>query len=258
LIDTPSIKNIQQEVVISVKALFKSFNGIPILKGLDLDVYKGENLGILGRSGSGKSVLIKIIAGLLEADSGTVNILGKDIAALNSKEWHQLRLKIGFSFQDSALYDSMTIKENLEFALIRDKEGLTREQIDDAVSKVLTEVQLSQSIDKMPAELSGGQVKRVGMARALILEPEIMLYDDPTGGLDPITSFEINKLINDIQKKYKTTSVIITHDLTCAKEICNRIAVFNEGKILMQGSFEEVFHSHERLIKSFYDYNFIN
>lgn len=244
------------EAIITVRALCKSFAGTVVLDKLDLDLYKGENLVVLGKSGSGKSVLIKIIAGLLQADSGTVNVLGNSMEDLTPKALQQLRLKIGFSFQKSALYDSMTVRENLEFALVRNRKNLSRKEIDIAVKKVLDDVQLYDSINKLPSELSGGQTKRIGVARALILHPEIMFYDEPTAGLDPVTAVEINKMMKDVQQEYKTSSIIITHDLTCAKNTGNRIAVLNEGKIIRQGSFKEVFDTEDPLIKSFYDYNF--
>ena len=247
-----------EEVVISVKGVSKSFAGVKVLDGVDLEVYKGENLVVLGKSGSGKSVLIKIIAGLLKPDAGTVTVLGKNIADITPKELQQLRLKIGFSFQNSALYDSMSVRENLEFALVRNKKNLSRAEIDEAVKKVLEDVQLVDSLEKLPSELSGGQTKRIGVARTLVLVPEIMLYDEPTAGLDPVTSMEINKMIDKVQADYKTSSIIITHDLTCAKTTGNRLAILNEGKIIRQGTFKEVFDTDNELVKSFYDYNFIN
>lgn len=245
-------------VVISIRRLEKSFGTLSVLRGIDLDVYKGENVVVLGRSGTGKSVLIKIIAGLLKPDAGRVNVLGEEVEELSLKELQQLRLKIGFSFQNSALYDSMTVRDNLEFPLVRNKRNLTRKQIDESVERVLDAVGLLQTIDQMPSELSGGQRKRIGIARTLILTPEIMLYDEPTSGLDPITSIEINNLINEVQERFHTSSIIITHDLTCAKTTGDRIAVLLEGKFETQGSFEEVFETHNETIRSFYEYNFIN
>jgi phospholipid/cholesterol/gamma-HCH transport system ATP-binding protein len=257
--DASNIKNPEQkEAVISIRGLYKSFENINVLNGIDLDLFKGENLVVLGKSGTGKSVLIKIIAGLLKPDKGTVKVLGEDMTVIEGKALQALRLKIGFSFQNSALYDSMTVRENLEFALIRNKKNMNRKDIDDAVSKVLKDVKLESSIDKLPAELSGGQTKRIGVARTLILHPEIMLYDEPTAGLDPVTSMEINKMINDVRAEYKTSSIIITHDLTCAKTTGNRLAILNEGKVEVEGSFDDVFKSEDALAKSFYDYNFIN
>lgn len=244
--------------VISIRDLHKSFGDNHVLQGINLDIYQGENIVVLGRSGTGKSVLIKIIAGLLKPDTGTVQVLGKDVAALSYRELEQLRLKIGFSFQSSALYDSMTVRENLEFPLLRNSRHLSRAQVTSAVEKALSAVGLAATINQYPAELSGGQRKRIGIARTLIMQPAIMLYDEPTAGLDPITSDEINSLINDVQKQYNTSSIIITHDLTCAKATGDRIAVLLDGRFIQAGSFDEVFGSGvDTRIKSFYDYNFI-
>lgn len=244
--------------VISIKNLCKSFKNTNVLSGVNLDLYKGENVVVLGRSGSGKSVLIKLIAGLLRQDEGTVHVLGKEVDSLNIKELQNLRLHIGFSFQNSALYDGMSVRENLEFPLVRNKRNLSRKQVSEAVEKVLQDVGLSHAINQLPAELSGGQKKRIGIARTLILEPEIMLYDEPTGGIDPITCVELNHLINTVQEQYNTSSIIITHDLTCAKMTGNRIAMLGDGKILREGSFEHVFDSEDTRIKGFYNYNFIS
>lgn len=242
--------------VISIRGLQKAFGNLHILRGVDLDVYKGENLVVLGRSGTGKSVLIKIISGLLLPDQGEVNVLGKEVAELKNRDLMDLRLKVGFSFQNSALYDSMTVRQNLEFPLVRNSRGLKRSQINNEVESVLDAVGLLQTIEQMPSELSGGQRKRIGIARTLILRPEIMLYDEPTAGLDPITCIEINNLINEVQEKYKTTSIIITHDLTCAKETGDRIAMLLDGQFAIQGTFDEVFASDDVRVQSFYNYNF--
>ncbi|WP_420154375.1 ABC transporter ATP-binding protein [Siphonobacter sp.] len=244
--------------VIDIRGLKKSFGSLTVLRGVDLDIYKGENLVVLGRSGTGKSVLIKIISGLLKADEGSVKVLGEEVGTLNSKELDALRLKIGFSFQNSALYDSMTVYENLEFPLIRNVRNLSRKEINAAIEEALEDVGLSQTIHQMPSQLSGGQRKRIGIARTLILKPEIMLYDEPTAGLDPITSAEINNLINQVQAQHNTTSIIITHDLTCAKTTGDRIAMLLDGQFQRQGTFEEVFVSDEERVKQFYEYNFID
>jgi phospholipid/cholesterol/gamma-HCH transport system ATP-binding protein len=246
-----------EELVISIKGLYKSFDELPVLRGIDLDVFKGENVVVLGKSGSGKSVLIKIISGLLKPDAGTVNVLGMEVEELDEKELRALRMKIGFSFQSSALYDSMNVRENLEFPLARNIKNLSVKEINDRVEEVLDAVGLKEKINQMPSELSGGQKKRIGIARTLIMNPEIMLYDEPTAGLDPITCNEINELINEVQQRYNTSSIIITHDLTCAKATGDRIAMLLDGKFERVGSFEEVFDSNEEQVKSFYDYNFI-
>ena len=227
------------------------------MRGVDLDLFRGENLVVLGKSGTGKSVLIKIISGLLKPDAGTVTVLGKEVPSLNERELNALRLKIGFSFQHSALYDSMTVKENLAFPLIRHKKVLSRKETNKAIDEVLDAVGLLDKKQQMPSELSGGQKKRIGIARTLILQPEIMLYDEPTAGLDPITSFEINELINEVKEKYHTSSIIITHDLTCAKITGERVAMLLDGQFVKQGSFDEVFDTKDERIRSFYDYNFI-
>ncbi|MBK9730832.1 MAG: ATP-binding cassette domain-containing protein [Chitinophagaceae bacterium] len=247
----------KEHVVISLKGVYKSFGELQVLRGVDLDVYKGENVVVLGRSGTGKSVLIKIISGLLRPDKGTVNVLGNHVDELNEKQLQALRLKIGFSFQGSALYDSMTVRENLEFPLVRNLRNLKSDEIDSAVNEVLEAVGLQDKINQMPSDLSGGQRKRIGIARTLILKPEIMLYDEPTAGLDPITCMEINDLINEVQHRYHTSSIIITHDLTCAKATGDRMAMLMEGQFLKVGSFEDVFETDDERVKSFFDYNFI-
>lgn len=248
-----------EEKVVVIRDLEKSFGDLDVLKGVDLDLYKSENLAVLGKSGSGKSVLIKIMVGLLKQDSGTMMVLGKDVANLKTKELNALRLKIGFSFQNSALYDSMTVKENMEFPLVRNIKNLTKKEINRKIEGLLDSVGLPQSINQMPSELSGGQKKRIGVARTLILEPEIMLYDEPTAGLDPITCMDINKLIIQVREEYNTSSIVITHDLTCAKVTGDRMAVLLDGQFDAVGTFEEVFpQAEDKRIKSFYDYNFIN
>lgn len=243
--------------VIKIRGLKKAFEDFSVLRGIDLDLYQGENLVVLGRSGTGKSVLIKIISGLLQPDAGTVEVLGHEIAAISEKELQALRIRIGFSFQNSALYDSMTVRKNLEFPLVRNRSNLTRKEIDNSVETVLDAVGLSQTINQMPAELSGGQRKRIGIARTLILNPEIMLYDEPTAGLDPITCIEINELINEVQERFKTSSIIITHDLTCAKMVGDRISMLLDGQFQRTGTFDEVFDTNDERVKPFFDYNFI-
>ncbi|PWK79759.1 phospholipid/cholesterol/gamma-HCH transport system ATP-binding protein [Mucilaginibacter oryzae] len=243
--------------VISIRGLKKAFQDYSVLRGIDLDLYQGENLVVLGRSGTGKSVLIKIISGLLKPDAGQVEVLGYNIATISEDELQALRIRIGFSFQNSALYDSMTVRKNLEFPLVRNRRNLTRGEINTNVEAVLDAVGLSQTINQMPSELSGGQRKRIGIARTLILNPEIMLYDEPTAGLDPITCIEINDLINEVQQRYNTSSIIITHDLTCAKQTGDRIAMLLDGQFQRTGTFEEVFATEDERVKPFYDYNFI-
>ncbi len=249
----------EREKVVEIRGLEKSFGDLDVLKGVDLDLYKEENLVVLGKSGSGKSVLIKIMVGLLKQDSGSMKVFGKEVAKLSKKELNELRLKIGFSFQNSALYDSMTVRENMEFPLVRNEKNLTRKEINRRIEELLDSVGLPQTINQMPSELSGGQKKRIGIARTLILKPEIMLYDEPTAGLDPITCGDINNLILEVRERYKTSSIVITHDLACAKQTGDRMAVLLDGQFDAVGTFEEVFpNAEDERIKSFYDYNFIN
>lgn len=250
--------NNDHEIMISIMDLYKSFGENHVLRGVNLQVENKENVVVLGRSGTGKSVLIKIICGLLKQDRGSVNVLGKEVELLNEKELQQLRLQIGFSFQSSALYDSMTIKENLAFPLVRHSKNLSKAQVNEQIERVLDAVGLLQTLNQMPSELSGGQRKRIGIARTLILRPKIMLYDEPTSGLDPITSIEINKLINLVKETYNTTSIIITHDLTCAKTTGDKVAMLFDGKFIKQGTFEEVFSDPDERIQNFYKYNFIH
>jgi phospholipid/cholesterol/gamma-HCH transport system ATP-binding protein len=246
------------ELVISIKDLYKSFGDNDVLQGINLDVFRKENVVVLGRSGTGKSVLIKIICGLLKPDRGIVDVLGKEVDKLGIKALQELRLQVGFSFQNSALYDSMTVRENLAFPLVRNAKHLSRQDVTNEIESVLEDVGLLQTINQMPSELSGGQRKRIGIARTLILRPQIMLYDEPTSGLDPITCIEINNLINHVRHKFNTTSIIITHDLTCAKSTGDKVAMMYDGKFIKQGTFEEVFNTDDERIKNFYNYNFIN
>ena len=251
-------KNIEEtDTSIYIRNLYKSFGDNHVLRGIDLDVHRKENVVVLGRSGTGKSVLIKIICGLLKPDSGKVNVLGKEVEKLSDKELLTLRLQVGFSFQNSALYDSMTVRENLAFPLVRNARHLSKKEVKEQIESVLDDVGLLQTINQMPSELSGGQRKRIGIARTLILRPQIMLYDEPTSGLDPITSIEINNLINHVRHKFNTTSIIITHDLTCAKTTGDKIAMMFDGKFIKQGTFDEVFDTDDERIQNFYNYNFV-
>jgi phospholipid/cholesterol/gamma-HCH transport system ATP-binding protein len=245
------------EKVIEIKNLYKAFGSYQVLENASLNLYKGENLVVLGKSGTGKSVLIKIIIGLLKPDSGLVNVLDHVVDDISYEQLLALRLRVGFSFQNSALYDSMTVRENLEFPLVRNRRDLGKQEVKDLVEEMLDAVGLSQTINQMPSELSGGQRKRIGIARTLILKPEIMLYDEPTAGLDPITSKEINKLINTVQERYHTSAIVITHDLTCAKETGNRVAMLVERSFERQGSFDDIFNSGDPQAQPFFDYNFI-
>jgi len=243
--------------VISISGLFKSFGDLHVLRGVDIELFKGENVAVLGKSGTGKSVLIKIIIGLLKPDKGEVMVLGEHVDKLDRKELDALRLRIGFSFQNSALYDSMNVYQNLAFPLTMNKKNLGKNDVKTAVEEVLEAVGLKDKINQLPSDLSGGQRKRIGIARTLILKPEIMLYDEPTSGLDPVTSAEIIELINEVQQKYNTSSIIITHDLTCAKNTGNRTAMLLDGKFLKIGTFDDVFNTDDEQVKAFFNYNFI-
>jgi phospholipid/cholesterol/gamma-HCH transport system ATP-binding protein len=248
----------RDEPVISISGLYKSFEDLEVLKGIDLTLYKGENVAVLGKSGTGKSVLIKIIVGLLKPDKGEVIALGKQVDKLNREELDALRLRIGFSFQSSALYDGMNVFQNLAFPLNMNVKNLSKKEVSYSVERVLDAVGLKDKIQQMPSQLSGGQRKRVGIARTLILKPEIMLYDEPTAGLDPITSTEIIELINEVQHNFQTSSIIITHDLTCAKNTSDRTAMLLEGQFVKVGTFDEVFDTDDEHLKDFFNYNFIH
>lgn len=242
------------EVMASIRELRKSFGDREVLKGIDLDLYRTENLVILGRSGTGKSVLIKCMVGLMKPDSGTINILGKDVFSLTTGELNDLRLQIGFSFQGSALYDSMTVRENLEFPLKRNFGITDRDKLNDMVMGALEDVGLAHTVNQMPAELSGGMRKRVGIARTLILKPKIMLYDEPTSGLDPITAMEINDLILSMREKYKMSSIIITHDISSAKHTADRIVALVDGQNRMEGTFDVLKHTKDPELEPFFNY----
>lgn len=241
-----------EEMVVRLRKVIKSFGSNHVLKGFDLDLKKGENLVVLGKSGSGKSVLIKCMVGLLYPDSGSVEVFGKEISQLNQDELDHIRVRIGFLFQSSALYDSMTVRENLEFPLRRHWINKTRDEIDQLVLEALDDVGLRDAVNLMPSELSGGMRKRIGLARTLILKPDIILYDEPTTGLDPITGREISKLILKIQQQYNTSSIIITHDMLCAKIVANRINILVNGINYSSGSYDELSKSTDLNIQPFF------
>ena len=241
-----------QTKVIEITNLRKGFGEQEVLKNVSLKLLDGENLAILGKSGSGKSVLIKCIVRLLYSDSGTINVLGEDVCTLNNSDLGELRKKIGFLFQSGALYDSMTVRQNLEFPLKRIKKSLSKKEIDEKTKDVLENVGLYDAIDKMPSQLSGGMRKRISLARTIIVDPLIILYDEPTTGLDPATSDEISSLINDVQKKYKTSSIIITHDIECARTTANRIIMLHDGEVYKEGGLKDFEKSDDTLIRSFF------
>ena len=241
-----------REVAIAIRNLKKSFNGKEILSDVNMDLFKGENLVILGKSGSGKSVTIKCMVGLLTQDAGSLKVFNSEVRSLREQELKTLRTQVGFLFQSAALYDSMTVEQNLEFPLTRVLKLNNKAEIRMRVEEVLEGVGLLDAIDKMPSDLSGGMRKRVGLARTLILKPEIMLYDVPTTGLDPITSREISELILQMQEKYKTSSVIITHDMACARVTADRLLVLNQGTFIAEGSYEELENGPDELVRSFF------
>ena len=241
------------EPVITIKGLYKSFGkDNAVLTGVDLSVRTGENLVVLGKSGSGKSVLIKCLVGLVLPDKGEISVFGTSINELDEHQMNAIRIRIGFLFQNSALYDSMTVRENLAFPLKRHFKKITADEAEAAIAEALESVGLAEAIDKMPSELSGGMRKRIGLARTLILKPEIILYDEPTTGLDTITSREISELILAIQKKNKTTSIIITHDMACAKLTGDRLVILKDGLIDAEGSYAELEKSDDEWVRSFF------
>lgn len=241
------------ENVIEIKDLKKSFEELDVLKGLSLDLKRGENLALLGKSGSGKSVLIKCIVQLIKADSGTIKVLNRNLNEMNKYEVDELRQKVGYLFQGGALYDSMSVRENLEFPVRRTQKKKNKKEMDKMVMEVLDSVGLTETVDKMPAELSGGMKKRIGLARTLILKPEIILYDEPTTGLDPVTSGEISELMLRIQKKYNTSSIIVTHDMKCVKMTSNKIKLLMDGKFYAEGTFDELSKSDDDNIKGYFN-----
>jgi phospholipid/cholesterol/gamma-HCH transport system ATP-binding protein len=243
----------KNNTIISIKNLHKSFGKNEVLKGINLSVSKGEDLVILGRSGSGKSVTIKCLVGLVEADQGEIIVFGTDITTLKNNDLNPIRSRIGFMFQNGALYDSMSVRQNLAFTLKHHTKKLSDDEIEKQIIEALENVGLKEAIDKMPAELSGGMRKRIALARTLIIEPEIILYDEPTSGLDTITSREISELILSVQKKFKTTSIIISHDMTCAKITGNRIMILNNGIIHAEGTYAELEKSKDEWVRSFFN-----
>jgi phospholipid/cholesterol/gamma-HCH transport system ATP-binding protein len=239
--------------VIEINNLHKTFGADNhVLKGINLTLNKGEDLVVLGKSGTGKSITIKCIVGLIKGDEGEIKVLGQDIMNLNTKELNKIRVKVGFLFQSAALYDSMSVRENLDFTLRRHNEDISEEEITSEIEEVLESVGLAEAIDKMPSELSGGMRKRIGLARTLILKPEIILYDEPTTGLDTVTSKEISELILSIQKERKTSSIIITHDMACAKLTADRILILKEGVVYTEGTYEELEKSEDEWVRSFF------
>jgi phospholipid/cholesterol/gamma-HCH transport system ATP-binding protein len=245
------VKN--DDEILRVSKLKKSFGNNTVLSEVDLKLKKGETVVILGRSGTGKSVILKCIIGLILPDSGSIEIFGEDFLNIKQAEKSKIRIRIGFLFQSGALYDSMTVRQNLEFPIIRQPD-YKKNDLTGKVEEMLENVGLAEAIDKMPSELSGGMQKRIGLARTLMLEPEIILYDEPTTGLDPVTSNEISHLILDMQKKLSVTSLIVTHDMQCAKLVSNRIVVLKDGKFAAEGSYEELEKSEDEFVRGFFKF----
>jgi phospholipid/cholesterol/gamma-HCH transport system ATP-binding protein len=252
IIPEKSDRTVSSEPLIVINNLKIGFNTQSVLRDISLKLFDGENLVVLGKSGSGKSVLIKCIVGLLVPDSGNIEVFGRNLESLNRKELDEVRKKIGFLFQSGALYDSMTVRQNLEFPLKRIRKKMTEKEINEKINEVLENVGLLDALNKMPSQLSGGMRKRISLARTIVVDPLIMLYDEPTTGLDPATSDEISSLINDVQKKYKTSSLIITHDIQCARITADRMIMLNEGEIVTEGNLEDFEKSTDPLIKSFF------
>lgn len=243
----------EDEPVMVIRNVYKSFENNHVLIDFNLDLYKGENVVVLGKSGSGKSVLIKCIVGLLKPDKGTIEVFGKNIPELNEAELDQVIARVGFLFQSNALYDSMTIRENLEFPLRRHWIKVTQEEVNTMVMNALKDVGLEHTVDMMPVELSGGMRKRIALARTLILKPDIILYDEPTTGLDPITGKEIISLMVEIQKKYNTSSLIISHDMNCVRMASDRIVILLDGKCYANGTYAELEKNEDPKVKQFFE-----
>lgn len=241
-----------QETVVEAKHLQKSFDGTVVLKDINFYLNRGENIALLGKSGTGKSVLIKSLIGLVYPDGGTLKVFGNDILHIEDEELMELRRKVGYLFQGGALYDAMTVKENLSFPLKRQLKLRSKKEIKEAVEEALEGVGLKEAINKMPSEISGGMKKRIALARTLILKPEIMLYDEPTTGLDPVTSREISELLLEMQEKFNISSIIVTHDMPCAKTTANRVLVLNNGMIEAEGSYKELESYNNEFVRSFF------
>jgi phospholipid/cholesterol/gamma-HCH transport system ATP-binding protein len=241
------------EVAIQIRDLSKSFGNQHVLINMNMDLFKGENLAVLGKSGSGKSVLLKCIVGLVSPEKGSIIVFDKDVLNLGQDELDKIRMKIGFLFQSNALYDSMSVRENLEFPLRRLGLKYSKKEVDDMVFEALSNVGLPDTADKMPAELSGGMKKRIALARTLMMRPDIILYDEPTTGLDPITSREISNLIVSVQEKYNSSSIIITHDINCVRIVADRIIMLIDGFAFAEGSFSQLSKSDDPKVKSFFE-----
>lgn len=243
----------QQVQVLAVYHVYKSFGNNHVLIDFNLELKKGESVVVLGKSGSGKSVLIKCIIGLLKPDKGDIEVLGARVSEAGAAALDEIRTKVGFLFQSNALYDSMTVRQNLEFPLRRHRLKISQEEVRERVVDALEDVGLAHSIDMMPAELSGGMRKRIALARTLILKPELILYDEPTTGLDPITGKEIIRLMMDVQEKYNTTSLIISHDMNCVKLAGSRVIILLDGRCYADGTYESLSRSGDKKVQQFFE-----
>lgn len=249
----PLTYSLKQQPIMSISHLYKSFGNNHVLIDFSLELNKGESVVVLGKSGSGKSVLIKCIIGLLQPDKGSIEMFGKNIPDIKNDELDKIRAKVGFLFQSNALYDSMTVRENLEFPLRRHWIKVSQAEVNSMVLDALDDVGLKHTVDMMPAELSGGMRKRIALARTLILKPEIILYDEPTTGLDPITGKEIIELMKEIQEKYNTSSLIISHDMNCVRMASNRVVVLVDGRCYANGTYEQLKQNTDTKVKQFFE-----
>jgi phospholipid/cholesterol/gamma-HCH transport system ATP-binding protein len=236
---------------VAIEELCKSFGGQKILNGVSLSVSRGETLAVLGRSGTGKSVLLRLIIGLEKPDSGSVCIHGRDISDLTLDQLREIRKKMGFLFQHAALYDSLTVEQNVAFPLLHHKKEMSKSERTDRIRQLLAEVGMEGHLEKMPSDISGGMQKRVGLARALALAPDILLLDEPTAGLDPISSGEIDDLILNLQAEHHMASIVVTHDMHSARTIANRLALLNDGNVVIEGDFEELQKSDIKFVREF-------
>ena len=243
---------VNNDVVIRVHDLHKVFDGLQVLDGVSFNLIRGETLAIMGRSGQGKSVLIKCIVRLILPDTGSIEVLERDVINLEERALNELRIRIGYLFQEGALYDSMTLTENLMFPLDRNKPGLTGAEKESLVEETLKSVDLYDARDKMPAELSGGMRKRAGLARTLVLQPEIILYDEPTTGLDPYTARDINDLIVRVKELYNVSSIVVTHDMKCARRVSDRIVILQNGNFIAMGSYDELENHEDEMIRNYF------
>jgi len=246
----PTTETKESAPPIQVKTLRKSFGKQKVLNGIDLEVARGETLSVLGQSGTGKSVLLKVIIGLQQPDSGSIRIHGREITSLSREQLNEIRMKIGFLFQNSALYDSLTVEQNVAFPLERHS-GMSHAERKKRVRELLSSVGMEKDLDKLPGQISGGMQKRVGLARALALSPDILLFDEPTAGLDPITASEIDALILKMQKEGNMTSIVVTHDLPGARKVSDRLALMRDGEILIEGSFKDLQESKDEFVVHF-------